>query len=224
MFTVAYSDSGVDYEDLHDTYDTAYEDLVPRHFGGHSRVHYRVTAVQPDGKQFSVARQALSNLSPADWGIISTLRRNEELQAEKMGRCGWLFKRKHWGTPCPHCRDPYTGDAIPERACSVCYGTGKVGGYHTPVRFRIRETDRQPRRIQLENGVGTTDQQSLIVTASACYWVDTNDVWVDADSDERFFIQTAKTTHYRAVPVVYASLEIRRANPGDIVYALPRPT
>lgn len=223
VFTVEYSDNGVDFEDLADTYDLSYEDPTPRHFGGHSRVHYRVTAVEPGGAQQSVARQALGNLTPAEWGMVSVLRRNEELQSSKMGRCGWLLKRRHWGEACPDCRDPYTGDEIPERACATCYGVGLVGGYHTPVLFRIRELGRAPRRIKVEAGTGTSDPQTLAATASACYWVDANDLWISADTDERYYIQESKAAGIRGVPTVYETLELRRINPGDIAYAVPRP-
>lgn len=43
-----------------------------------------------------------------------------------------IYKKRHDGTYCPNCWDKVLKRSTKSN-CTVCYGTGKVGGYYTPV-------------------------------------------------------------------------------------------
>lgn len=65
--------------------------------------------------------------------IASMRTRAFEIRAQMlMGQEVVVLKRRRWGTRCPRCwREG--ARAVVNGTCSVCYGTGYQGGYHTPV-------------------------------------------------------------------------------------------
>lgn len=68
--------------------------------------------------------------------------RQERIRLEEfIGRVAWIFPARTFGQRCP-CFDPVT--KVKRRSnCITCYGTGFVGGYHTPIRVSINITDSQ---------------------------------------------------------------------------------
>jgi hypothetical protein len=48
---------------------------------------------------------------------------------------GFLFRRKFYGSKCTQCTDEILATPA-SSSCQVCFGTGIVGGYHTPISMR----------------------------------------------------------------------------------------
>jgi len=104
--------------------------------------------------------------------------------------------------------------------CAVCYGTGFVGGYHSPSTLWLGE-DRLGVDTVRKDGVGMVSNQKQVVRAVACPFLTSDDVWANLGTGERWFIG-AKTevASYRGKPLVYA-VEIRLIPPDDIAYTIP---
>jgi hypothetical protein len=172
-----------------------------------------------DGNVYaSNVKNAFGNLSNRDSSIVSEILRKEYMYMRTYtGICGCLLKRRHWGTACTECLDFDTGD-ITSGQCDVCYGTGVVGGYFDPVSYYISESGNAPKRIEQSQAGGTSENAVTVARGIVCPCVDTKDVWVNGQTDERYMVQKVKTISYRGVPVIYDSIELRLIPTTDIIY------
>jgi len=73
--------------------------------------------------------------APSDYVIKEVLRRKTLALTRFTARPFVLLKKRTWGTHCTRCWDA-TLFRCTDPNCSVCYGTGWVDGYFTPIVFK----------------------------------------------------------------------------------------
>ena len=180
-------------------------------------VYYRITLIDANDETYT-CNPFIVNRYGSRTQIADELMRKERLSIENLsGRAGLLYKRKWYGTDCTACRSPDT-DVVVDAKCSICYGTGKVGGYFTPELYYIAFRDRAPR----EKKISEVGNVTTIITAArgiAYPWVESGDVWVDQISNQRYFVNKVKDVQFKQVPYAF-NIELREAPQSDVVYTL----
>lgn len=194
-------------------------------YGVAPQLHYQIRFSYGGTVYESIVKQTIGNLDVRDSNIVNEIIRKECLRLEKYaGQCGYLYKRRRWGVACPDCLDYDTGE-VKSAHCLTCFGTGITGGYFAPIEYWVapavpgvgRRTATQP------EGQGVIEDRTWAVRAINCPWLDTGDVWVDFDTDQRYVVQSVKEITYRSVPIVFEPVELRTAPATDVIYELPRP-
>lgn len=191
-------------------------DDTQRQFGKSLRVGYRVVLTTPIDTHTSPVAQVLGKLSLRQWLLArAMLRRIIKKATGHETMPGYLMKRKLHGSNCT-CLDPMTG-AITNSDCATCLGTGKIVGYYQATDntlFDIGPHTEETKRSEL----GTINQEIMTGTMIGIPLPVRNDVWVDANSDRRYFIQrVTPTSELNHVPLV-VQVELRLAELTDVVY------
>ena len=186
--------------------------------------YYRIRLIDADGNVYkSQPTQANGGLDRKDWLRARDIVRREHLQQRKIdGTQGLLLKRKKFGVRCPECLDHDTLE-VTDSECPICLGTGIVGGYYPAVEFWFTLPANMRRRLTVAQPPRGTFADMTHNGARCVLYpqIDTRDVWVKANTDQRYIIDNYQVvTEVRGLPII-ASAELRLAPATDIVYAIP---
>lgn len=226
VFTVKASKSGVgDWETVAQVQDTCLAVDPVRHlYAVAPHLFYQVELTDADGNVYdSAVHQMISDFSAHDLLIVRETIRKENLRNMKYaGQHGYLMKRRRWGTLCTSCTD-WDTEEVKNAKCPICYGTGFVGGYFEPVHYWIApsETGKQRRTTTQADGQGVVEDRVRQGRGVNCPWLDTEDLWIESNSDRRYIIQTVKEVTYRGSPIIFDPIELRLAPATDVVYTVP---
>lgn len=97
----------------------------------------------------------------------------------------WLLKRRHFGTRCSSCYNPYSKEVINSQ-CPICYGTSWVDGYFTPVEMlgkKIETPTQSTMTPQSKDDVHMTQIQLLDFPR-----VNEGDILVEKYDNKRFLV------------------------------------
>jgi len=166
---------------------------------------------------FSETAQVMGNLSKRQWLQARAIIRRLELDPQGMENLpGYLLKRKLHGATCPDCVDPITGGIL-NSDCGTCLGTGKTGGYWNATSDTMFDITPEAENTKRDK-MGTVNDSTVVGSFTGIPLPRRNDVWVDANSDRRYFIQRVKpTAEIDRVPIVVQA-ELRLAEFSDVVY------
>lgn len=181
---------------------------------------YRIKLVTAQDEYYSDPEPILGKWNRHDYLLAKDIVRREFVRLKKFtGTQGLYLGRKQWGTACNNCLDELTG--MPTQAhCTVCYGTGYIGGYYTPVEFWVTEDTINMREQTDPNRNVTSDQVQMVRVVAAPY-LTAKDVWINTTTDERWFVESKKELAViRGRPLVTA-VELRKVEPDNVVYTLP---
>lgn len=169
----------------------------------------------------SLPEQELGVIHKENLLIAREIVRKEYLRLKKKGgRQGFLLKRKEWGTRCPTCTDFDVGEVI-NGSCPICFGTGIVGGYYPGIEYWVETTPNKRNQATTEQGIGVTNQQVLTGRAVAYPWISSMDLWVDAETNERFIIRAIQHLAEMEGKPLVLGLELRRLPDTDISKDVP---
>lgn len=234
IFSVHVSKSGAadDWYLVDETDQQILQDLDQRAFGKGPWPFYRVRVTTANGVQKDSRKvQALGGFGAHDRPIVSEIIRKERLLARRAGRCGWLYKRRRWGDPCTENINQDTGEILPtgDVENDPCFGTGFVGGYHEPLQVFLVPSiraEKQSRRLGIDLTRGHSDMEGSTSywRTPACPWIDTDDVWVDALTDKRYFVGRVFDVDFRGAAIIHDPIELKLAAVSDVIYRLPRDT
>lgn len=205
-------------------------DVAQRIWAQHPVLYYRVRLVTPVGEYFSYASQATGIMPRRDWLIARKVAHAEHHMTKKYGGAkGRYFKRRTFGIPCPGrvgddgelllCRD-WNTDEVTASDCPVCFGTGIQCGYYAAVDYPILLT---PIAYDRQNTEPRATHEDTKITGRAIAWpmAEHDDVWVDTESDQRYYVGAVQiVTAVRGVPLIQ-QFELRRAPVTDPCYQLP---
>ncbi len=189
-------------------------------------VFYRVKLVTGTGEIFySDTTQLGVDWGHYDWTIAREIIRKETLLLYKRtGTRGWLLKRRLFGEPCtdPACVDQVTGQILNPN-CPDCYGTGIVGGYYAALEYWVTMNPTQ-RIKKLDVNLGVIAESMETVRALAHPSPDPNDVWVQANTNQRYIIQSdiVASARHRGVDLVL-NLRLQERPTSDGIYLVPTP-
>ena len=181
---------------------------------------YRIRVVDGDDNVFySNPQHPLGNWSKRDYLLAKEMMRKEYLELTKFtGVKGTLLKRRQWGPRCPRCLDPDT-DAVTDNKCFICYGTAFIGGYFMGIEYWVKLSNLK--RNKDVTDVAITDPFNRLGRSVAYPYLDTKDVWVSEDTNERWFISNiANEAEIRSIPIVYSS-EYKKAPTSSVIYDVP---
>ena len=189
--------------------------------GVYSFTHYRLKLTTGERTYYSRPLHTMGNLPYADWRIyVSKLRAAHVQLASNTGIKGLLYKRKISGAPCRKCVDFNTGE-VTNSFCSVCYGTGWVGGYYKPIPchwFNVLPADATIKYDTQTQGPMTNT--TLAATSIASPLLIVGDIWINLQNSERFkIVQTNPVEEVKGIPVIY-QLAIDRLPFSDIAHKL----
>jgi hypothetical protein len=189
--------------------------------------YYRVRLLQPGLPDCPVITSqptpADGHLDKRDWLSARDIVRREHLQQRKIdGTVGFLLKRKKFGVQCPTCLEWDTKE-VTDSDCSICYGTGIVGGYYPGIEYYFTLQAGMKRRLNVGQPPRGTfaDMQNQGSRCVLYPKIDTRDIWVEAASDARYIIDSyTVVAQMKGLPLV-AVAELRLAPATDVVYAVP---
>jgi len=188
-----------------------------------SMVFYKVSLLDGNGTLWwSQGTHATSSFTRYDWTIAKEIVRKEHLLMRKRaGTPGWLLKRRLWGEPCT-CVNPITGQ-IENSTCPICYGTGIEGGYYEAFEFWVTMNPSQ-RIVKLDSTQGM--QTSIIETVRALAYpaAASNDVWVHANTGQRYIVlgDIVAAARHRGIDLVM-NLRLEERSRSESLYDIPVP-
>lgn len=186
-------------------------------------LYYRVWVQTGAGRtHYSEATRADGGMPARDWALAREIVRKEYLYYMKSpgGVRGCLLKRRNWGDRCEECTD-YDSGEVSKPKCYTCYGTGIVGGYYPPLSYWMLWQQPRQHRIRRDEQRGMMNDQSMRTRAVAYPYVESGDVWVSADNDRRWIINTVEEASIIRTRPVILNLELRLAPASSIIYDLP---
>ncbi len=199
-------------------------DPVQRVYGLEKTQFYRVKLITPLATYYSDAVGQESALSYRNWlkakGVIREWLRRLRLTHE--GSRGYLLKRRTTGRACTRCLDALTGE-VKDGACPVCNGTGIVCGYYYPISCVWASFDPSTTDPKLDPTRGSVDDQVAWATLVNTWMLARGDVWVDAGSDDRYFVGQVKNIAEIQTVTLVSRAEMRLAPASDSVYAIDIP-
>jgi hypothetical protein len=199
-------------------------DDTQRVYGKTQWTHYRLVLTTPLATYMSTPQPAWGALDHRNWRQARDMVRQERVRLRYMsGQEGYLLKTKLYGPPHQSCLQWVTGE-VTRPQCTVCYGTGIEGGYFDPIPCVYADLNTRTSRDHRDEGQGRgTINDDLRVRARmiAIPQVEERDVWVDQDSDLRWYVhQVQDLVEVRGVPLV-CEVELRLAPFTDVIYKFP---
>lgn len=184
--------------------------------------YYRIKLVDGnDVVHYSQVQVTTAYWGRYDWSLAKEIIRKETLVLRrKAGVNGWLLKRRYFGERCPVCTNAVTGQ-VQNSTCTTCYGTGVVGGYYPAFEYWVTmNATQRMRRLTPEQGLMSATIES--VRALAYPVVDGNDVWVNGQTNARYFIsQDIKAVaRHRGIDLIL-DVVITEAPSDHVIYQFP---
>ncbi len=183
--------------------------------------NYRVVMVDANGRTYaSEPVMPCSELDLREFLIAREILRKEELNARRFsGVQGQAWISAEYGTRCPACIDPITGQ-VRNSHCPKCHGTGFYPSHYGPFDMWLQFS--QVQHGAGHDGVGgTKDDKPFSVRAIGTPRLKKNDVLRDKATGKMYYIQSvANVAEIRRVPIVQR-LEVGEAATTDQCYDLP---
>ena len=203
------------------TTDNILIDPVQRRFSKLPHSVYRVR-LEPagGGLYYSPVNPVMGEWNYHQWKVVRDITRREYLRLQRyVGTQGVYLARKQWGELCDECLD-YNTQMVTDANCETCYGTGFVGGYHTPSVLWIGE-DRIDVRAKRDANLGVVADQTQFARVIALPFLTAKDVWVSLTTGERWIIQAKREeAAMQGKPIIY-QVEMRLAETASVVYKIP---
>lgn len=197
-----------------------YTDTVPWDWNKEYNTFFRVRFLDGATWIYSTPVQAGNNWDQHDWTIAKEIIRKEYLVMRKVGQQGILLKRRQWGQRCTTCTD-YDSRAVVNRDCPLCLGTGILGGYYTPIDMPIWSVTPMQSRTKTVTAGGVLQPSMNNARVVAYPLLETFDVWCDAGSNERWFIDAIKpVAEIKGIPVV-EMMDLKLKPFSDVIYTAP---
>lgn len=195
-----------------------------RLYGTQAWTHYRIRLLDRDGVEYwSEPTSILQSLPWRDWVKIENLVRKERLRLRMgAGTEGFLLKRRVYGDPCPLCLDFQTGEST-NSACSRCYGTKLDGGYFPAIPCVYAEISVGEVRYHVEAERGSVGNPPAVAIMLADPILFEEDVWVEADTDQRWYVHSIKPRMEVRGRAVIQEVTMTLAEFNDRIYQFPVP-
>lgn len=196
-------------------------DDTQRLYGKTPWTHYRIKLTTGLGVYYSKPEPAQGSLSRQDWlkwknGIRQW---TFQLKHGPGGQEGYLIKRRLYGERCD-CLDVRTLEVLKPQH-ETCYGTGFVTGYFEPQPCTFAELGLRLTREKLDGQRGTTNDLVVPARMLAMPQLLDKDVWVDKDTDVRYFISDIQhLAEVRGVPIS-VSVALKPAPLSHVIYQFP---
>jgi hypothetical protein len=198
-----------------------YIDPIKRNFNMEKNLYYHIR-VTVEGNEFtSLPCQAIGTLDKESYLAAKEICRMNYLGLKRRGGIqGFLLKRKEWGPVCTKCTD-FDIEEVVNGSCSICYGTGIVGGYYPGLEYWVNPKPISRNRQIDPSGKGEVNPQMKQVYGVAYPWIDSGDIWVDAHSNERFVIRQIQHMAEMGNKPILITLPMQRLPETSIAMKIP---
>lgn len=209
-FEVYRSKTGIsDWEHVATVENTYYAIDTERALYGKSLpIAYFVVLTDSNGDRYpSPVKYAVGNMQGSEHIAAMIVADERKMLDSFTGTCGYLLKRKVWGTKCPVCLD-YSLEESANSNCSTCFGTGFVGGYFSPYAYPIAITAVSPIQKDTTDSIGTVASKTLTGRGLVCPWLMPKDIWVNGHTGDRYEIKLIEPTIFRGMPIIYGKIQM----------------
>lgn len=193
-----------------------------RVYGKTMEVHYRIKLTTSRGVYYSSPASMVSGITFRDWlHVREFYRQQKKLLSKFVGVEGYLLKLRRFGSPCPICIEPTTGEGTRAR-CPSCFGTEIELGYYQAVpQFFVEFTTETSKEVVDTNSRGTTRDLTVKAFTAGDILINSRDLFVEKKSDRRWNVVTVATeSEFRNYPI-RLSLELRQLDFKNIAYTVP---
>lgn len=174
----------------------------PNLFSLQRNIFYRVQVTPPSGRANLVISAAVSVEPGLDKNarlLKRKILRDESVAFKRLNGIELMvLKKLHWGYRCTNCFDPVTKDVLLEH-CPICYGTGFVDGFSTPIKIYGRIAP-QPVQAQISPH-GMLETQHTRLTVLDYPELETGDIVVDLRRNDRYVVNSVTPTTLKTVVV-----------------------
>lgn len=202
--------------------DNSYVDTDVYNYDLKNNLYYRVI-LEKDGVTYtSKPYNILSGLSTYEYKIKQTIMKKEleRYKKEVAGTEGYLLKRRVWGESCSSCKD-YDLDAVINARCSICYGTGIVGGYFNGLPYTVVFNPGVTDQEEMKQGFALEDVWASQVRCIAYPVIAPYDMWVSRYSNRRYIFRKVQTVaELRSIPIIYQAA-VMEVMPSRIEFEVP---
>lgn len=191
-----------------------YLDTDPPELSRWATLYYRVTVEKVDAAGVAIPGTATTS-SPrrlrqkyAPVALHAIRARAVYYRHLRLGREALVYRRRTSGQTCPLCYDPVEGRTT-KHNCSMCFGTGRVGGYYPPQRVLI-----QFRPSERRNNVGSSISEQTYVSAQMGHFpvVSPRDVIFEINTGKWYNVNVVSPKEVERV-VTSQQLQLRELNP-----------
>lgn len=198
-------------------------DAPPREPSGKMNLtHYRVLVTTARGTYISNPAPIWGTLENKDWRLAQEIVRKERLRLGLTSIDVYLLKRFRYGIRNPSNTNPLTG-GITDSQDPTSWGTAFKVGYHPPVRLQIDSSlwDQDEQRGGDNPATYSSMQAEVMPRMLAAPWLSTEDVLVDARTDQRWNVSSLKVlANWRGVPLIVQP-RLQLMPHSHIVYKIP---
>ena len=183
---------------------------------------YRIIFTTGIGVYTSPIGHCFGQLTPREWKIAREVIRKERLRFGYTAVPVTVLKKKRSGEKCSHC----ISDGLSESTnseCPYCYGTGFLGGYHTP--FSMNMMDISPSQLREIHHTGSVSTFNVAVDkyqarALGLPELNEGDIIIDRSTDQRFVVNTSPViAQMHRVPLV-RQVEMSLLAASDVAYTI----
>jgi hypothetical protein len=188
--------------------DNTYTDTNVYNYDLKNNLYYRVVMVREGVSYTSDPYSILSGLSLYEYKVGQMVMKKEleRYKEEAAGTEGYLLKRRVWGDACTTCKD-YDLDAVVNARCSLCYGTGIIGGYFNGLPYYMAFAPGVTDKTELKDGFGEEDVRPSQARCIAYPVVAPYDMWVNKHTNQRYIIRQVQTVaEIKSVPLIYKAV------------------
>ena len=154
-------------------------------------------------------------------GITRQIMNLERIHNQRAGTRIALLKPLLEGTVCSHCRDIDTGQ-VRNSLCSICYGTGMVGGYDEPVcTYATDITSRHEALQPNPQGLGQDDPTRYVFRYVSEPEIFQHDVLVQIHDDLRFVVEKVEKYLFKGKQPLISHITTSLVQRDDIIYKIP---
>jgi len=190
--------------------------------GKNMLTHYRVMLYTPTGTYLSNPTPVWGNLNSIDFKYAQELTRKERIRLRSVSVPGYLLRRLRYGTISTVGTDLLTREVV-RTDISTTWGTPFDIGYHPPIPMDIDPTygpnteNRGGGDIQTNNTLIRQMNARVLAQPDVAF----EDVWVNAQTDERWLIQVVKpVAAVRGIPIV-RELAMNLIPRTHVIYKIP---
>jgi hypothetical protein len=221
VFTVLTStDPSIEFEVDGSVSNQLYYTHVVRDFDFSRHYYYQLQVLNTSTGETTTTQTFYLQAAPTGLALkmIST---EQRFLSNLVSRSGFFLIRKKTGKTCPRCFDQLKrrdGDPL----CSVCYGTGYLGGYYTPIKLYFQFLE--PSNISQPGLTNFGPLEANQVTA----WISNfpiaaaNDALIDTITGIAYLISSVRGTAFGGA-LIRQILTLQQVEPPAGIYSFPLP-
>ena len=167
-------------------------------------LYFRIRLTAAGRTHYSHVMSPYGDLGRREFLIVRDIIRQELLQQRKMsGVQGAIWRKAIFGPLCTACTDFVTEEPT-SSTCKVCWGTGRVPGYHGPYPLWVTVSPDNRRKHMTDNDqTGVKEPYANLGRVVGTIRLKKDDIVVDTAADRRYFVDDVQNLlEIRRYPVV----------------------